>query len=175
MDSSSIKALTLPYDRLSNVIACSVNVSFPKSLLDEGKEQVFIPHIAIWDTGATACAVTELFAKKLGLIQTGVKDVSGLGGTIEKKTYLIDLQLPNGNLYVNLDVTEIDNAKDVNGNLVDSFGILIGMDIITTGDFTITNFENKTTMTFRTPSLKKVDYVDEWRRRVTVENKSKRK
>ena len=171
MDLSQIQALTLPYDRLSNVIACSVNVGYPKSLLNEGVVQTFIPHIAIWDTGATNSAITELFAQKLGLVQTGIKDVSGLGGTIEKKTYLIDLQLPNGKLFLDLPITEIDNAKDKAGNKIDNFGILIGMDIIGTGDFTITNFENKTTMTFRTPSLKKVDYVDEWNRRAKVEGK----
>ena len=30
-----------------------------------------------------------------------------------------------------------------------------------TGDFCITNFDNKTVLTFRTPSLTKIDYVEE--------------
>ena len=169
MELSKIKALTIPYDRLSNVIACTVHASFPKSLLNEGETKPMISHLAIWDTGAMGCAITELFAKKLGLIQTGVKDISGLGGTIEKKTYLIDLTLPDGNMYHDLSITEIDNAKDKDGKQIDNFGILIGMDIICTGDFTITNFENKTTMSFRTPSQKKVDYVEEWKRRAIAE------
>jgi hypothetical protein len=174
MKSSDIKALTLSYDKITNQIACTVRASSPKSLSEAGKDPIRIEHLAIWDTGATACAITELFAKKLGLQPTGVKDVSGLGGTIEKKTYLIDLELPNGNLHCDLPVTEIDNPVDSNNDPMDSFGMLIGMDIIGTGDFIITNFENKTTMSFRTPSLKKVCYVEEWKRMVAIEQRSRR-
>lgn len=177
MKSSDIKALTIGYDRITNQIACTVNAAPPLTilkLLNPNAIQTFTPHLAIWDTGATASAITALFAKKLGLIQTGVKDVSGLGGTIEKKTYLIDIELPNGSKHTDLPITEIDNSQDKDGNPIDNFGILIGMDIISTGDFIITNYENKTTMCFRCPSIKKVDYVDEWKRMTAIENKSKR-
>lgn len=166
-----IKALTIPYDVISRVLACSVTVLYPKSLLTPDEPQNTSNHIAIWDTGATGTAITESFAKKLGLIPTGLKDVSGLGGTMQKKTYLIDLILPDNIHFLDLPVSEIDNAKDKDGNVIDNFGILIGMDIITTGDLTITNFENKTTMSFRYPSQKKVDYVDEFKRRAAVEAK----
>ena len=39
--------------------------------------------------------------------------------------------------------------------------VLIGMDIITQGDFIITNQSNKTVMSFRIPSLTTIDYVVE--------------
>lgn len=39
--------------------------------------------------------------------------------------------------------------------------ILIGMDIITLGDFAITNVGGKTVFSFRTPSTKMIDYVEE--------------
>jgi hypothetical protein len=39
--------------------------------------------------------------------------------------------------------------------------ILIGMDIITIGDFSITNVDKKTVFTFRFPSIKTIDYVEE--------------
>jgi hypothetical protein len=52
-------------------------------------------------------------------------------------------------------VTEIDNPQDEKGKAIDNFGVLIGMDIITRGDFTVTNFEGKTIMSFRMPSLDK--------------------
>ena len=45
------------------------------------------------------------------------------------------------------------------GTLVGGFDSLIGMDIITLGDFTITNFKGKTCMSFRVPSQHEVDYV----------------
>ena len=41
--------------------------------------------------------------------------------------------------------------------------ILIGMDIIKHGDFSITNVNGKTTFSFRTPSVKEIDYVKESR------------
>lgn len=37
--------------------------------------------------------------------------------------------------------------------------MLIGMDIITTGDFSITNYNEHTTMSFRTPSIQTIDFV----------------
>lgn len=175
MDLSKIKALTIKHDGIANILMCSVTGSFPLSLADTNQVIVSATHYAIWDTGASSSAVTELFAKKLGLKQTGVKIVSGLGGSIEKKTYLINLILPNGMELKDLPVSEIDNPKDKDGNPVDSFGILIGMDIISMGDFSISNCGGKTVMTFRTPSQVVVDYVQEWKRRKAVDDRHKGK
>ena len=46
---------------------------------------------------------------------------------------------------------ELSSNKDI--------GMLIGMDIITTGDFSITNYNEHTTMSFRTPSIQTIDFV----------------
>jgi hypothetical protein len=37
--------------------------------------------------------------------------------------------------------------------------LLIGMDIIGAGDFSVSNFDGKTVMTFRMPSIETIDYV----------------
>ncbi|MEK0338302.1 MAG: hypothetical protein QQN41_12795, partial [Nitrosopumilus sp.] len=42
--------------------------------------------------------------------------------------------------------------------------IIIGMNIITQGDFSITNLNNQTWMSFRIPSLNATDYVQELNR-----------
>lgn len=173
-DLAKIKALTVPYNKISDVIACSVNLSFPKSLLSSGQSVIKHDCVAIWDTGAMASAVTELEAIKLGLIQTGVKQISGLGGTLDKKTYLVDILLPNQILLENHPVTEIDNPKDQNGNKVEFFGMLIGMDIISMGDFSVTNFEGKTVMSFRVPSMHKVCYVTEYHRMANIHSRTQR-
>ena len=39
--------------------------------------------------------------------------------------------------------------------------VLIGMDIIRLGDFSITNYQGITKMSYRTPSIKHIDYVEE--------------
>lgn len=174
MDLNKIKALTIRYGGITNRLTSGVKVSFPKSLLSNGEVAATLDHLAIWDTGATGSAIAELTAKKLNLAPTGIKKVSGLGGTIDKNTYLVDLLLPNGIHLTDFSVTEVDNPKDENGNKIDAFGILIGMDIISIGDFTVTNFEGITIMTFRYPSCHKIDYVDEWNKRMAVQNKNKR-
>ena len=51
---------------------------------------------------------------------------------------------------------EIDNKFMLNKN-----DLLIGMDIITIGDFSISNVGGNTTFSFRVPSIKTVDFVDE--------------
>ena len=74
----------------------------------------------------------------------------------ERSTYLVDIVLPN-NVKVN-DHVVIDSDID-NQNI----GMLIGMDIITMGDFAVSNFNNQTIFTFRIPSECKTDYVQEIR------------
>jgi uncharacterized protein YecA (UPF0149 family) len=47
------------------------------------------------------------------------------------------------------------------GVILDGIDVLIGMDIITLGDFSVTNFQGNTCMSFRVPSLHQIDYVEE--------------
>ena len=62
----------------------------------------------------------------------------------------------NQNIILPLLATEASELSDDHAT-----GMLIGMDVINRGDFCITNFENKTYMSFRVPSLERVDYVSE--------------
>ena len=45
--------------------------------------------------------------------------------------------------------------------LMDDTEMLIGMDIIALGDFSVTNLGRKSCMSFRIQSVKKIDYVEE--------------
>ncbi len=82
--------------------------------------------------------------------------VTGVHGAQEVNVYLVDITLNNENITIRSLVTEASELS------VDhKTGLLIGMNIINCGDFTITNFDNKTMMTFRVPSLECVDYVSE--------------
>ncbi|HXB93259.1 MAG TPA: aspartyl protease family protein [Puia sp.] len=167
--------MTITYAGISNRIICSVQINFAESLISPGENLIRENCIAVWDTGATNSGITELAAQKLKLAPIGRKKVSGLGGTIEKNTYIIDIILPNNVRFPNVAVTEIENPIDENGKKVDVFGILLGMDIIGAGDFTVTNFEGKTVMSFRIPSQLTVNYVEEWNRRKSVMEKYKRR
>ena len=108
---------------------------------------------AIWDTGATNSVITKQVVTDCKLKPTGVGQVRTAGGTISCNTYLVNIMLPNNVGYVAVAVTEAP--------LTGSENILIGMDIIATGDFSVTNVGNKTTFSFRHPSIQTIDYVSE--------------
>jgi uncharacterized protein YchJ len=72
-------------------------------------------------------------------------------GIHRSNVYLVNAMLPNNVGFVNLRVTE--------GNLTGPFDVLIGMDIIASGDFAITHNEGKTLFSFRVTSIGRIDFV----------------
>lgn len=109
---------------------------------------------ALWDTGATGSCISEAVVNVLGLIPTGKTLIHTPSGSAERNTYLVDVLLPN-NVKIN-DLKVIDAEIGVQG-----IGILIGMDIITQGDFCVSNYKGKTIFTFGIPSDRKIDFVQE--------------
>lgn len=107
--------------------------------------------VAIWDTGATGCVITEDVVKACGLKPTGMVKVHGVAGESYAETFVVNFMLPNGVGFANVVVTA--------GKLGHGVQSLIGMDIISQGDFAITNYQGKTVFTFRCPSCEVVDYV----------------
>ncbi len=108
---------------------------------------------AVWDTGATTTVITAKVAKDLGLKPIGLTTSHHAGGTEEVNSYLINVYLPNNIRVVGVRVVE--------AVLVGNLEMLVGMDIISLGDFSFTNFGGKSTFSFRIPSIKQVDYVAE--------------
>jgi uncharacterized protein YchJ len=70
----------------------------------------------------------------------------------QSNVYLINLYLPNGTIFPDLQVAE---------GVLNNCDMLVGMDVIRYGDFIVSNFEGKTTFTFRMPSMKKFDFLKE--------------
>lgn len=112
-------------------------------------------YVAIWDTGATNTVISEKLAKELNLTPVGTVTVSTAGGIREANKYILGLQLPNN--------LEIQNIMVTGGLLNTDTDFLIGMDIITLGDFAVTNVNGKTVFSFRYPSCEKIDYVNDAR------------
>ena len=142
-----INALTIKAKGLLNAIVTPVTL---KNTFD-GK---YIKTNGIWDTGATNSVITRSSACQLGLVPTGRTSVNGVHGAKEVNSYFINITLNNNNITLDVVVTEceeLSSNKDI--------GMLIGMDIITTGDFSITNYNEHTTMSFRTPSIQTIDFV----------------
>lgn len=143
-----VHALTRKYSNVSRVITSPIQVENTNTGV---VEQTF----GIWDTGATASVITKLLAEKLGLIpidQVRVKGVHGYKDGIN--VYAVKIVLNNQNVSFVLPVTECEQLTDD-----DSCKFLIGMDVISRGDFAITNFEGQTIMTFRVPSIQRIDFV----------------
>ncbi|GHV49977.1 hypothetical protein FACS1894216_01340 [Synergistales bacterium] len=142
-------------DRIANVISSEVVVvdasSVDRSIpYGENKFKDFKCN-AIWDTGATRTVITKKVIAALGLKEKGVQEVHTAGGTIETEDYVIDLWLPN---QVSVNILPV-----IRGAISDEYDVLIGMDVIGIGDFCITNFQGKTTFSFRMPSMESIDFL----------------
>ena len=108
--------------------------------------------VALWDTGATKSVVTKATANDMGLIPIGLADVNHAGGHDIRNTYLINVFLPN---HVGIAGVMASECPDIVG----AFGAIVGMDIIASGDFSITNENGQGLVSFRFPSIRGIDYV----------------
>jgi len=108
----------------------------------------------IWDTGATRSVVTASTANALGLISVGQRKVRGVHGIKNVNVYLATIRLSDTDIEITEQVTECDELSNDG-----SVGALIGMNIISTGDFAISNYRGRTKFTFRSPSIANVDYT----------------
>ena len=108
----------------------------------------------IWDTGATNSVVTKSAAARLGLTPVSKTLVQGVHGIKSVNVYDVTITLNNRNITLRTQVTECDELSGDN-----SIGMLIGMNVITMGDFVVTNFGGHTVMSFRVPSLQTIDFV----------------
>ena len=101
---------------------------------------------ALWDTGATGSCISQGLARHLGLSAIDMCPVRGVTGVVNSLVYRIDILLPSMPSSVAMSNVRVTEFMD-NG----SFEIIIGMDIITQGDFAISNKDGKTTVSFRVP------------------------
>jgi hypothetical protein len=143
---TKVHSLTSAYHGISNIIVSP----FIAINIDSGSE---VEIRGIWDTGATHTNITSSLAKELNLIPKGKALINGVHGVKEVNTYSIKVKPKNQDFEMVLKVSECDEL--VGGT---DIKMLIGMDVISRGDFIITNHGN-TVMTFRTPSLATVDFV----------------
>ena len=108
---------------------------------------------AIWDTGATNSVITQGVVDACGLRPTGMAKVQGFNSVSDCEVYLVNIILPN-----NVGIAQVRVTK---GGIPSGADILIGMDIIVRGDFSVTNKNGITVFSFRIPSQVHTDYVKE--------------
>jgi predicted aspartyl protease len=143
----------------SFTVPCGCQVSVLKTNVGVGPgtdidNRVAIPQdefVAIWDTGATASAISQRVVDALGLTLERFTQVWTAGGMLQKvPVYYVDIRLPNRVIFRSVRVTRA---------ILDTCDLLIGMDIIGAGDFAVTNLDGKTTFSYRHPSAEQIDFT----------------
>ena len=88
---------------------------------------------ALWDTGAVTSVIDRSFAAKLGFSPFGTGRAYTAQGFYESSMYLVDVLLPNNIIVKGLRVSDGE---------FQGFDMLLGMDVISLGDFHLTNDGN---------------------------------
>lgn len=149
------KAFTVRFRGRTNVLFSQVGVS---QAFDPKATTINQPPIAylnaIWDTGASCTIISKEYAIKVGLVPTGKTTITGVNNSTLENTYQVNVYLPNK---VCLVFVKIAEAPALAGGA----GMLIGMDIIGSGDFSVYSEGGKTIMTYRFPSIGGTDFVAE--------------
>ena len=97
---------------------------------------------ALWDTGARCSVVTQKIVDALGLVPIARVSACGVNGWYDTPVYVVDIMLPNR--------MKIQGVR-VSLGAMEVADMLIGMDVISMGDFKLTN-DGKTSFSIRTPS-----------------------
>lgn len=137
-------AFTVSYSNIQNKLITEVNL-----YNDTGRK---IIAKALWDTGATTTCISYNIAKKLELPVFGKSHIQTPSGEIDVNTYLINIILPN-----DVEVKDVQVCDSAIGD--QNLDVLIGMNIISQGDFSVSNYNGKTTFSFRTPPHSVIDFV----------------
>jgi predicted aspartyl protease len=127
--------ITQQYEQITNRIVTNVKIS----TMEYNTCEV----LALWDTGAMKSVITKMTAEKLKLIPIDEMTMIGVTGEAKVNVYAICVML--NNLEIDVQVLECMDMAN--------FDLLIGMDIISQGDFIIANNNEQTTFSFRIPSM----------------------
>ena len=144
------KSFTIEHFGLVDAIItnCGVSEAFLPSI--GGKRPTIAEFRATWDTGAMRSVVSLGVVRKLGLSPIRKTTVFHANGQSVVGVYLVNILLPH---QVGVSFVEVTEG-DLTGT-----DVLIGMDIISQGDFAITSSQGKTKFTFQTPSICDIDFV----------------
>ncbi len=145
-------AFTTKFNTKSNILISDVGISEAEHPTSENPQPSVIKFNAIWDTGASGSVINQQVISALGLQPIDKKEVNTANGKRNASVYLVDIYLPNKVVFPAVRVTD--------GDILGS-SVLIGMDIIGSGDFAVTHSDGKTCMSFQIPPNAEIDFVEE--------------
>lgn len=148
-----LKSFTVRYKGRTNILLVETLIS---KHLSQGanlnlEAQNAKTYMGIWDTGATNSVISQKVVDECGLKPIGMAMVHSATEAKLCETFVVSIFLPNKVVYPFIRVTK--------GVLADC-DVLIGMDIISSGDFAVTQKDSKTTFSFRFPSAEEIDFVN---------------
>ena len=138
-------AHTQPYSNIARVYGIPLQVDIPGERV--GKE-----YNAIRDTGASSTCISNRLVDYLSLPIDGYVDNHTANGTVRSTLHTVDVRFQSGLYFKGIQVVAADMVMQ---------DVLIGTDIISLGDLSITNYYGRTIVTFGVPSIKRHDYVAE--------------
>ncbi len=118
------------------------------------KDEKDIPITAAWDTGSTYSCISPEFAEQLNIQPLSDDKLHTSYGIIRSKVYDVDILLNKQAVYT-IRVAENPNIHK------EGVDFLIGMDIISEGDFAISTSNGRTSFSFRIPSKGFIDFTKE--------------
>src|SRR4030066_732103 len=146
------KSFTAQYDGKVRVLITPVLIS---PAFDPKTTNPFPEHKqynGIWDTGATNTVISRKVVDDLALKPIGMTLIRHAKGEDMSEVYFVNIALPNKVGFSQIRVTE---------GILSGGDVLVGMDIITRGDFAVTHKDAKTTFSFRFPCIGHIDFVEE--------------
>ncbi len=143
--------LVKPQRELSLTSSCQISEPFDP---DRQKKPYPTPisYNAIWDTGATFCAITQRVVDELNLVVKRPVVTDTANGQRSTYAYLINVVLPNNVLIP---------GRWATLSTIQGADILIGMDIISRGDFAVSRIGENTKFTFQLPPTHALDFEAE--------------
>jgi predicted aspartyl protease len=149
---AKILSFTNAYSGFSRELRSDVSIApaFDPATLMRQQPSPFKLYRGIWDTGATSSVITEKVVTELGLQPISMARVHHAHGQTDAEVYLVNIALPNNVAFAGVRVTK----GELRGT-----DTLIGMDIIGRGDFAVSNYNGKTTFSFRIPSIACIDFT----------------
>jgi hypothetical protein len=150
-------AFTLTAQGLARDITLDIQLSQPFTPNNiPSPEPPLVSAKALLDTGSSNCSITKTKAEELGLVPIGKTEVFHAVGSTIRDAFLLNVYLPNR---FSMPMVRVTECTSVQGG----FDFIIGMEILTLGDLAITNFGGKTVVSFRMPSMKTIDFVQEFK------------
>ena len=157
MNQFSASSFTVKSDKILRALItdCGIFEAFKPTAESLKKNYKHCNARSLWDTGATGTVITKNIVDQLALKPIGKVKVFHANGEDYVNTYMVNIMLPNN--------TGIPLVKVTEGKL-NGIDVLIGMDIISKGDFSISNTGGKTIFSFQIPSTHEIDFVEETKR-----------